>query len=418
MRNTKLNKLTQLQVKNAPLKGPPLSDGGGLYVRERRYVFRFTSPLDGREHDISLGPITGLTLAQARQKAAAYRNLLAQKIDPRQFEAGQREAKKAAEARNITFGEVTAKYLDAKLSDRKTTRNQNAVRAALDNHTKALANVPIANINSMIIASALKPLADRPAARENVIGLIHSVFSYGMAADIIPEGLNPARRAKLGKLLPERKTPVRHNRFLPLPHLSSFMALPRNTSGNLARAVELTIHTGLRQNEVIGLRWDWVDTKDRSITIPASAMKAAKAHRVFLSDHAHGIIMSMLPQRRANGFVFPGGSAAGSIGIHSLRTFLSTKFPELKDYQLHGARASLKTWATAHTTHRREIIEATLAHAIGGSVESSYFAVDAPEVREARQRLYDDWSRFLTGTTPVEEAENVLPFAPVKTTTG
>jgi hypothetical protein len=37
MRSVKLNKLTQVEVKNAPAKGV-LSDGGGLYIRNRLYV--------------------------------------------------------------------------------------------------------------------------------------------------------------------------------------------------------------------------------------------------------------------------------------------------------------------------------------------------------------------------------------------
>jgi integrase len=406
MRSTILNKLTDKHVKNAGPKAV-LGDGGGLYLRQLRWVFRYTSLLTGKEHDISLGPVSALTLKQAREKASAYRNLIAQKIDPRQHEADEAEAKKAKAAANVTFGQVATQWIESKLPDHKSARNQRAIRAAITNHTKPLANVAIASITSMMIADALKPLADRPAQRENVIGLIHTIFDWAYAADIIPEGLNPARKKKLGKLVPERKTPVRHNRFLGLEHLPAFMALLRNTPGNLARALEFTIHTGLRQNEVINLRWEWIDLKDRSITIPATHMKAAKPHRVFLSDRAYEIVMAMLPQRRQQGVVFPGGSNTGTIGVHSIRTFLATKFPELKDYQVHGARGSLKTWATSRTLHRREIIEATLAHTVGGAVESSYLHVDTPEIRAAREALYRDWSAFLTGTAPTL---NVIPF--------
>jgi integrase len=253
-------------------------------------------------------------------------------------------------------------------------------------------------ITSKQIADAVKPLADRPAQRDNVVSLIHSVFSWAVDSDLIPERLNPARRGKLKRLGVSRDpviAPVKHNTFVPLADLPSFMERLAATPGNLARALEFVIHTGLRQAETLGLRWAFVDLDDRSITIPATQMKAGKAHRVFLSDHAHAIITGLLPQQRANGFVFPGGTAAGAIGSNSLSHFVEDRFPDLGQCQIHGCRASLKTWATANTSHRREIIELTLAHAVGGAVESAYLRDNDAAIRKAREALYRDWSNFL-----------------------
>jgi integrase len=409
MRSVKLNKLTQLDVKNA---GPNaiLSDGGNLYLRKRLWVFRYASPITGRERDLSFGSRDALSLKSARAEAGKCRELIACGIDPRDDRDAKREEAKAEAAKKKTFGAVASLWMESKLCDRKSAANQRAIRAAIERHTKALANLPIASITSAMIADGVKPLKDRPAQRDHVVGLIHAVFDWAMAADIIPETLNPARRKKLGKLLPKRPDdrPVKHNRFVPLETLPAFMARLRGHQGNLARGLEFLIHTGLRTGEVVNLKWDWVSLEDRSITIPAAGMKAAKAHRIFLADRPYEIVMGMLPQRRALGLVFPGGGASGTIGLRSFRAFIITRFPELGAVQVHGARSSLKTWATT-TAHRREIIEATLAHSIGGAVEAAYFHVDAPEVRAAREALYRDWSRFLTGGTPVE-APHVLPF--------
>jgi acyl-CoA reductase-like NAD-dependent aldehyde dehydrogenase len=82
------------------------------------------------------------------------------------------------------------------------------------------------------------------------------------------------------------------------------------------------------------------------------------------------------------------------------------RFPELGKVQVHGARASLKTWATSMTAHRREIIELTLAHAVGGAVESAYLRDNDAAIRKARQSLYDDWSRFLRGESNVVQMKD------------
>jgi integrase len=320
MRQTKIHKLTALSIKNAQ-PNAILSDGGGLYIRRLVYVFRYLSPLTGKERDLSLGSVQSVSLKDARERAARYRSLLAEKKDPQTVIQAQQQAAIAAAAASRSFGEIATLWADEVLPSHKVESNRRKLRAALAAHTKALTKVPMVDVTSKMVADCVKPLADRPAQRDSIISLIHSVFSWAIDSDLIPERLNPARRGKLKRLGVSRDhviAPVKHNTFVPLADLPAFMERLEARPGNLARALEFVIHTGLRQAEVVGLRWAYVDLDDRSITIPAAAMKAGKAHRVFLSDHAYSIITAMLPQQRANGFVFPGGTAAGAIGSSTL----------------------------------------------------------------------------------------------------
>ncbi len=399
------HKLTEKEVKNAGPKAI-LSDGDRLYVRARTFVFRYVSPATGRERDISLGSVDSVRLQTARKQASTYRELIdSQHIDPHDHEAQQREKDKAEAAANITFGEVAAQWMEERLPDRKSIRNQKAVRSIIETHLKPLANIPIASVNSAAIAAAVKPLEDRLAQRDNTISLVHSIFDWAMAADIIPETLNPARRKKLDKLLPKSKPrEVKHNRFVALAELPGFMARLAMTPGNLARCLEFVIHTALRQNEAVNLRWSWVDLSDRSLTIPASSMKAAKPHVVYLSNRAHEIILSMIGQRRAGGLVFPGGSEIGGIGLRSLRTFIVDRFPDIGSTQVHGARASFKGFCT-NANLNRVAVEASLAHSVGGAVETAY--LNPSDIRAARQTVMDAWSEFLAPTRR-EDDTNVV----------
>ena len=52
-----------------PSKGKPLS-GGGLYYRGGRWFFRYTSQIDGKESDITIGPVHSVSLKAARERAA------------------------------------------------------------------------------------------------------------------------------------------------------------------------------------------------------------------------------------------------------------------------------------------------------------------------------------------------------------
>jgi integrase len=409
MRDTKQNKLTQAQIKNAPAKGV-LSDGGGLYVRNRLWVFRYTSPITGKERDLSLGPIKATPLKAVRERAQEYRGLLAGNVDPHDHEAKKIETAKAKAAKDITFGATASRWVEDKLPDRKSPKNRLAIRAIIIAHLHPLASIPIAGITSAMIAAAVKPLKDRPAQRDNAVSIVHSIFTWAYAADILPEGLNPARRKKLGMLVPKRDLdarPVRHNRFVPLNALPVFIAQLKEAPGNLARCLEFIIHTGLRQNEAVSLRWDWVNLNDRSITIPAPAMKAKKDHTVYLADRPFEIIMGLLPQRRQGGLVFRGGSAVGGIGLRSLGTFVRENFADLGPVQIHGSRAALKSWAIANNQNRI-IAEMALAHRVGDAVEDAYINLaDLPKAREAFAR---DWSAFLTSAAPVEDPTNIVPL--------
>jgi integrase len=407
MRATRLHKLNQLQVKNAPASGPGsvMSDGGGLYLRQALWVFRFTSPLTGKERDLSLGSADALSLKTARSIAAHHRELVTQGIDPfTQRESERLEAKEhALKARS--FGDVAAEWIETKLPERKGSKNPASLAKALKLYTKPLAALPMASINSNDIAQALKVLADRPSMRDTLVSLIHTVFDWAMAGDIIPEALNPARKKKLGKLLPKRSVQVTHNRFLTATELPAFVARLEKIPGTLARAFEFLVHTGLRQAEVAQLEWDWVNLETRIIDLPASAMKSERPHRVYLSDRALELIRGQLPLRRPKGCVFP-GRGSRMLGEGSFRTF-AKKFPECAKLQVHGIRASLKTWASLRYSH--EVVEMTLAHRTGKKLDVTYFDAKAAEIQAARLALYRDWSAFLTNAGPVEpKADNVV----------
>ena len=201
MRSTKTNKLTQIQIKNAK-PDAILSDGGGLYVRKGVFVFRYTSPITGKETDLSLGSIRSVLLKAARDRAQDYRQMLGLGQDPRSQIEAQQLALKAANAASRTFGDIAQLWCDEVLPSHKSPRNRRLIRSVIATHTKSLAKVTMTEVTSKMIADCVKPLEDRPSQRDNVVSLVPSIFRWAMDSDLIPEGLNPARRGKLKRLVP------------------------------------------------------------------------------------------------------------------------------------------------------------------------------------------------------------------------
>ena len=118
-----LNRLSALAVRNETRPGL-YADGGGLYLQVSRqgnqpvtkaWIFRFT--LAGRPRKMGLGPVSlkaddkRITLADARQKAAAARSQLIDGIDPIDARKAKRVQAALAKAQEITFERAATNYL-------------------------------------------------------------------------------------------------------------------------------------------------------------------------------------------------------------------------------------------------------------------------------------------------------------------
>jgi integrase len=184
---------------------------------------------------------------------------------------------------------------------------------------------------------------------------------------------------------------VVHHAALPWSDISAFMQQLASLSAVSARALEFLILTAARTGEVIGARWSEVDMDAALWTIPASRMKAAKEHRVPLSEAAAEILhgMARLRGRELDAFVFPGQVAGKPLSNMSMIALI--KRMRLSDVTPHGFRSTFRDWAGETTGHPSDVIELALAHTVGSKVEAAYRRGDMFQKRRA---LMDDWAAF------------------------
>jgi integrase len=165
------------------------------------------------------------------------------------------------------------------------------------------------------------------------------------------------------------------------------MASLRSEEGIAARALEFAILTAARTGEVIGARWDEINTAERLWTVPAERMKAGRVHRIPLSDRALEIVEKMR-EIRLGDFVFP--SARPSRPLSNVAFFRLLRRMGRGDLTTHGFRATFRDWAAEQTNFPREVAELALAHTIGDAVERAYQRGD---MFAKRRQLADAWSR-------------------------
>jgi integrase len=386
----KLHKLSARTVAGLTRPGRH-SDGGGLYLfisrdskaLRRRWVFRFTWA--GKIREMGLGPVNGVSLAEARKLAAAARNEAANGRDP--IEA--RDAARRASQGRKTFGECAVALVTAKQSEWRNVKHRRQWRVTLETYCVPIWAMPVDEVDTEAVLAVLRPLwQTRTETASRLRGRIEAVLDAAKAQGL-RQGENPARwRGHLDKLLPKRgKLSRGHFAAMPYGEVPAFMAALRERESFAAIALEFTILTAARSGEVLGAHWDEIDLDAKVWTIPAARMKAAREHRVPLPSRALAILAGLAGAKTSE-HVFSGQRPGKPLSPASLKMVLRRIGV---DATVHGFRSAFRDWAGNETHYPRELAEAALAHVIGDKAEQAYRRSDALEKRRA---LMEAWAAY------------------------
>jgi integrase len=394
-------------------------DGQGLYLVvasgraahwERRYE------LDGKAHWMGLGSARAFSLAEARERNRRISQLLADGIDPLAKKRDEKDQRRAAAAKAMTFAEAAQAYYDQHEAKWRNGKH----RAQFLNSLKAYAypvigKLPVSKIDTPTVLKVLERKVDgergypagrfwdsRPETASRVRGRVENVIDWATVRGY-RSGDNPARwRGHLDNVLPARGeiAKVEHHAALPYSELPSFVADLRAREGTAAQALLFTILTAARTNEVIGARWTEIDRVGGFWTIPAARMKASREHRVPLSEQALELLVK-LPREEGNEFIFIGPRQGG---LSSAAMTAVVQRMARDHITVHGFRSTFRDWAAECTSFPNEVVEMALAHVVKDKTEAAYRRGD---LFEKRRKLMDAWSRY--STTP-SAAATVVPL--------
>jgi integrase len=186
----------------------------------------------------------------------------------------------------------------------------------------------------------------------------------------------------------------------------TFMAALREEAGTAALALQFTILTAARTDEVIRATWSEIDLAAKVWIVPADRMKAAKEHRVPLSPDAQAVLATAAKLRSdtaASAFVFPGTHPKKPLSnmamvmlvrrMNARPEGIRPRWCDVKGQPIvpHGFRSTFRDWTAESTAYAREVAEAALAHTLADKVEAAYRRGD---LFEKRRRLMEDWAAF------------------------
>jgi integrase len=385
------------------------SDGGGLYLTidtgehaRRAWSFMYRERGTGRRKELGLGSAkganrAGLTLAEARTKAADVRKLLSQGKDPKKEKEVERGSKE-------TFGPFADTYLKTILPGLKGRTAEADWKRDLEVRCKPIRSKRLADISTNDVLAILSPLwmtINRTAreTRSRVERVLDAAESKGLRS-----GRNPAMWKTLKPLLPKAKRSKRHHKAAPYKDMPgivrSLRAKHEAADTAVNHAAEFIILTAVRTGEARHMRVREVDFLERLWTIPAERMKTeddpeGTPFEVPLSDRALSILKAVVPKGAGpDAYVFAGqwsNDHSKPLGHNAVLHALKAIYPAMTT---HGCRSSFRDWVGDETHFERDIAEMALAHKVGDEVEQAYRRGTA---LKKRRQLMEAWARYVEG---------------------
>jgi integrase len=298
---------------------------------------------------VKLGTFPDMTVEQARNAAERILGDFAKGLNP--------AAKKREEKKKQILGDAYAQYWDlhvepqgikraedlkalwqrflgplpdmpAKKHGRKRTKHP----AGVDWSKRKLEAIGADDVKALHAAIGRK---GQRIAANRVVELLSAIYNdargRGYPGDNPAAGVEPFKETKRKRFIGEQD-PDELPRF--------FKALAGDTSEDFKHFVLLSLLTGARRENVLGMRWQDINLQAAKWDIPDT--KSGEPQLVALVPEAVEILAKRKPQ--TDGFVFPATSRTGYMTPPKKRWRALLKRAAVKNLRVHDLRRSLGSW--------------------------------------------------------------------------
>lgn len=227
----------------------------------RKWVFRYRDQ-GNRWRQLSIGEVGVLPAAVAREQARTA----AAKVQTGGNPAAERDAKR----RSITVRQLADVFIDLHVELWLKPSSAAEYRRSIKLYVlPMIGSKKVDEVTRQDIARLHRDLAHKPTQANRTIEVISKMFSLAEEWGHRPEGTNPRKGVKK---YPEKK----RERFLSSAELNRVaevlaeMEAERVEMLSAINAVRLLILTGCRLNEIMQLKWEYVDFKLGLLRLPDS----------------------------------------------------------------------------------------------------------------------------------------------------
>ena len=387
--------LTATAIRNAkaPTAKPVrMYDSKGLYLEitpKGGYWWRFAYRFDGKRKLISLGVLSEVSLAEARDRRDDARKLLANGKDPSaQRKAEKREA--AGRAAN-SFEGVGREWYQKRAHTWVESHASDVLRRLETDLFEDLGTKPIAKITAPELLATVRKIEERGAydLAHRVLQVSGQVFRYGIATgrcerDVAADlkgALIPLRHKHQPAIKPEEMAGL-------LTAIDGYEALGDKLT---AIALRLLAVTFVRTGELIGATWDEIDLDNAVWIIPAERMKMKSEHVVPLSRQAVELFRQAKAIGSGSKYVLPGRNPDKPMSNNTM-LFALYRIGYKGRMTGHGFRSVASTILNECGKFRPDVIERQLAHCERNEIRGAY---NRAEYLPERRKMMQAWSDML-----------------------
>ena len=379
--------LTAVEVKSTKATGFYRA-GNTLYLKITRagtksWIQRVT--IHGKRHDIGLGGYPQVSLARARKLAFQNRELAWAGEDPLALKR---------KTNLPTFEEAAGKTFEtnrARWRSEVTARNW---EQGMKKHVLPLiGKLRVDQIGRGEVLRILSPIwTTKPEVARKQRNRIRAVLSWCQAHGFIEHNV---AGEMIDGALPAMPAVKEHYRALPYQEVPAALETIDASTASLAAKLcfRFLVLTATRSGEARGARWSEVNLDAKEWRIPASRMKAKAEHSIPLPVAAVTLLERAHILRDGSDLIFPSSVKRGT----PMSDMTLTKVLRATGLAstVHGFRSSFRDWAAERTNAAHAVMELSLAHKVGSSVEQAYARSD---LLAKRRHLMEQWAAYITGT--------------------
>ncbi|KQZ56448.1 MULTISPECIES: integrase arm-type DNA-binding domain-containing protein [unclassified Lysobacter] len=368
-----------------------LFDGGGLFLLTKESGARYWQMKyrhGGKERLLSFGVYPEVSLAEARRKRDAAREVIRDGKDPGALKRANKVAARVAAANSfLAVADAWMATQKRKLAPATFAKSQ----WLLDQVLPWLGSRPVAEIEPPELLAALKRIEARGAheTAHRTKEKCGQVFRYAIAHGLAKRDPSADLRGALAPI-------VRTSRAA-ITDPSKVGALLRALDGyggqHVTRcALRIAPLLFVRPGELRAMEWAELDLDAAQWRIPAQRMKMREEHVVPLSSQALAILQELKPLTGRGRYVFPSlRTATAPMSENTVNAALRSLGYDKATMTGHGFRAMASTRLN-ELGWLPDVIERQLAHAERNKVRAAY---NRAQYMAERVKMMQAWADYL-----------------------
>lgn len=350
-------------------------------------------PKKAKKRGLGFVPLASVSLAEAREKSAEARRILANGGDPRSM---KEKPEAVVENKAPTFREAMKAYIVKHKPTWSSAKHAIRWERSLETYSSDIIDRTVDEIETREIEALLDPnWLTKIETSSRVRQRMERIFSLAVARGNNPAPNPAAWRDNLEHVLPAQKkvVKVKYHAAVSVEDAPKVFAQlwERRTYGFGYAALIFVVLTGLRSGEVRHLIRD--DLRGDHVIIPSERMKARLEHAFPITPFAARWIGEQ-PRWNDTPVIFAGRQGKPMSDM----TMGKAQKAVAPGTTVHGWRLTFRDWA-AQNGWDKELAEYQLAHAVGNATEQAY---QRDSLIERRKAMMCEWEKYLCSKIKTE----------------